>query len=140
MTRLSRPARAAWWTFGLAVLTFVYLPLLVVAVNSVNADQTFAWPPSGFTLQWWSRAAAASGPREALLTSLVAGLGATALALVLGTLLALALARYDFFGQTAVNLLVILPIALPGIITGIALRSALNLAEIPFSFWTSPVS
>ena len=70
MTRLSRPARAAWWTFGLAVLTFVYLPLLVVAVISVNADQTFAWPPSGFTLQWWSRAAAASGPREALLTSL----------------------------------------------------------------------
>lgn len=126
MTRLSRPARAAWWAFGLAVLGFVYVPLLVVAVNSVNADQTFAWPPSGFTLQWWSRAAAASGPREALMTSLVAGLGATALALVLGTLLALALARYDFFGKTAVNLLVILPIALPGIVTGLALQSVIT--------------
>jgi putative spermidine/putrescine transport system permease protein len=119
--RTSRRARIAWWVFGAVVLTFVYVPLAVIAINSFNKDKTFGWPPTGFTTQWWSLAFDAPGPREAFLTSVKAGIGATALALVLGALLSLALARYDFFGKTAVNLLVILPIALPGIVTGLAL-------------------
>jgi len=124
--RTSRGARVAWWTFGVLVLAFVYVPLAVVAVNSFNRDRTFGWPPSGFTTQWWTTAFDAPGPRDAILTSVRAGLGATAIALVLGALLALALSRYDFFGKTAINLLVILPIALPGIVTGLALQSVIT--------------
>ena len=124
--RTSRGARVAWWAFGALVLAFVYVPIAVVAVNSFNQDRTFGWPPSGFTTQWWTTAFDAPGPREALVTSVKAGLGATVLALVLGSLLALALARYDFFGKTSINLLVILPIALPGIVTGLALQSVIT--------------
>lgn len=127
----SSGSRVAWWLFAVVVLAFVYVPIAVVAVNSFNADRTFGWPPSGFTTQWWRTAFVADGPREALLTSVKAGLGATVLALVLGSLLALALSRYDFFGKTAVNLLVILPIALPGIVTGLALQSVITTLLTP---------
>ncbi|MDQ0377150.1 ABC transporter permease [Amycolatopsis thermophila] len=106
---------------GLAV---IYVPLLVVLLNSVNADTTFGWPPSGFTLEWWRRAAENEGVLRALVTSLEAGLAATAIALVLGMMAAFALQRYRFFGKDTVSLLIILPIALPGIVTGIALNNA----------------
>ncbi|KAA9152849.1 ABC transporter permease [Amycolatopsis acidicola] len=106
---------------GLAV---IYIPLLVVLLNSVNADPAFGWPPSGFTLEWWSRALGNSGVLNALWTSLIAGVSATAIALVLGTMAAFALQRYRFFGRDSVSLLIILPIALPGIVTGIALNNA----------------
>ncbi|MGL5817741.1 MAG: ABC transporter permease [Phycicoccus sp.] len=122
----SRRSRAAWYSFAALVLGFVYVPLLVVLVNSVNHDRTFGWPPSGFTTGWWTTAFEAPGPREALVRSVQAGLGATAIALVLGSLLAVALARYDFFGKSMVNLLVVLPIALPGIVTGLALQSVIT--------------
>ena len=108
------------------VLAFIYVPLGVVAINSFNSDRTFGWPPPGLTTQWWSAALQAPGPRDALRTSVEAGLGATAIALVLGSLLALALTRYRFFGRNAISLLVILPIALPGIVTGIALQSVIQ--------------
>ena len=108
------------------VLAFIYVPLGVVAINSFNSDRTFGWPPPGLTTRWWSAALQASGPRDALRTSVEAGLGATAIALVLGSLLALALMRYQFFGRNAISLLVILPIALPGIVTGIALQSVIQ--------------
>ncbi|GAB3596555.1 ABC transporter permease [Angustibacter peucedani] len=124
--RLTSRARAGLWVFGLVVLVFVYAPLAVVALNSFNSDRTFGWPPPGFTLRWWDLALHAQGPRDALRTSVEAGLGATALALVLGTLLALALTRYSFFGRQAISLLVVLPIALPGIVTGIALQSVIQ--------------
>ncbi len=124
--RLTARARAGLWVLGGAVLVFIYAPLAVVALNSFNSDRTFGWPPPGFTLRWWQLALNAQGPREALRTSVEAGLGATALALVLGTLLAMALTRYDFFGRQAVSLLVVLPIALPGIVTGIALQSVIQ--------------
>lgn len=124
--RLGRGATVALSLFATAVLAFVYVPLVVVAVNSFNSDRTFGWPPPGFTTQWWEAALKAEGPRDALLTSVKAGLGATAIALVLGTLLALALSRYDFFGKHAISILVVLPIALPGIVTGIALQSVIQ--------------
>jgi len=106
------------------VLLFMYLPLLLVVVNSVNPNQAMTWPPSGVTGEWWARAIDNEGAREALTTSIEVALLSTAVALVLGTLLGLALQRYDFFGKNSVNLLVILPIALPGIVTGIALNNA----------------
>ena len=124
--RLTARARAAAWALGAVVLAFIYVPLAVVTLNSFNSDRTFGWPPPGFTLRWWRLAAQAQGPRDAFRTSVEAGLGATALALVLGTLLALALTRYAFFGRQAISLLVVLPIALPGIVTGIALQSVIQ--------------
>jgi putative spermidine/putrescine transport system permease protein len=118
--------RASFWVFAVVVLAFIYVPLGVVTINSFNSDRTFGWPPPGFTTKWWQAAAQAPGPRDALRTSVEAGLGATALALVLGSLLALALTRYRFFGRNAISLLVVLPIALPGIVTGVALQSVIQ--------------
>ncbi|MCR6486623.1 ABC transporter permease [Amycolatopsis sp. OK19-0408] len=119
-----RTSRALLWTalgLGLAV---IYFPLIVVLLNSFNADTTFGFPPTRFTLEWWSRATSNEGALHALWTSVEAGLAATAIALVLGTMAAFALQRYRFFGRNPVSLLIILPIALPGIVTGIALNNA----------------
>jgi len=113
-------------------LAFIYVPLLVVLISSFNTDRTFGWPPSGFTVDWWSRAWHNPGARSALTTSVKAGLGATVIALLLGTLLAFAVARYRFFGREAVSILVVLPIALPGIVTGIALSNAIRTTLNPF--------
>jgi putative spermidine/putrescine transport system permease protein len=110
-------------SFG-AGLVVIYFPLLLVVLNSVNADTTFGWPPTRFTLRWWARAASNDGARHALATSVQAGLAATLIALALGTMAAFALQRYRFFGRDTVSLLLILPIALPGIVTGIALNNA----------------
>lgn len=123
--RLGLGGKLGFGVFAAVVLTFIYVPIGVVAINSFNSDRTFGWPPPGFTTEWWSAALQAPGPRDALLTSVKAGLGATAIALVLGSLLALALTRYEFFGKHAISILVVLPIALPGIVTGIALQSVI---------------
>lgn len=126
-------------TFG--VLALIYVPLLVVVANSVNPSQSMTWPPDGVTFEWWRRAAHSAGAREALVTSLQVAVVATVLALVLGTLLALALQRYSFFGKNAVNLLVILPIALPGVVTGIALNNGFKgIMGVDLSLWTIVVA
>jgi putative spermidine/putrescine transport system permease protein len=121
---LSRRARILLGLFVSLGMAVIYIPLLVVLVNSVNPSRTFGWPPSGITFDWWRRAVESQGMVSALWTSVKAGLGATAIALVLGSMVAFAVARYRFFGRDAVSFLVILPIALPGVITGIALNNA----------------
>jgi len=133
---LSRPARIALWSALCVGLAAIYVPLLVVLVNSFNTSKTFGWPPSGFTLEWWRRTAANAGARSALLTSIEVALGATVIALVLGTMAAFAVQRYKFFGRETLSFLVILPIALPGIVTGIALNSAFNAGGLPFGYLT----
>jgi putative spermidine/putrescine transport system permease protein len=133
---LSRGARLALRLVMVLGLAVIYVPLLVVLINSLNPSRTFSWPPSGFTLHWWSEAAGNAGARSAVLTSVVVGLGAAAVALVLGTMAAFAVARYRWFGRDAVSLLVILPIALPGIVTGIALNSAFVAGGVPFGYLT----
>ncbi|MFG1609601.1 ABC transporter permease [Actinoplanes sp. NPDC049265] len=134
---LTRGLRAGLRVVTGVVLAVLYVPLIVVLVNSVNADRAFGWPPSGFTLEWWRRAAHSAGALDALRTSIVVGLLATVLALTLGTLAAMSLQRYRFFGRDAVSLLVILPIALPGIVTGIALNNAFRtVLGVPLSLWT----
>jgi putative spermidine/putrescine transport system permease protein len=121
---LSRRARILLGLFVMLGMAVIYVPLLVVLVNSVNPSRTFGWPPSGVTFDWWHRALDSQGMVSALWTSVKAGLGATAVALVLGSMVAFAVARYRFFGRDAISFLVILPIALPGVITGIALNNA----------------
>jgi putative spermidine/putrescine transport system permease protein len=121
--RLSRRT-AVLLRIGVGVtLAFIYIPLIVIAIYAFNSGTTLAWPPDGLTLDWFDRALDNQGARDALGNSLRAGLAATALALVLGTLASLAVARYRFFGRETISFLVILPIALPGIVTGIALNS-----------------
>ena len=121
--RLSRPARWTLGTITAVILAIVYVPLLVVFVNSFSTSKNLTWPPPGFTLEWWGRAFRNAGALEAVWTSVQVALVSTAIALVLGTLISLALQRHRFFGRDAVSLLVILPIALPGIVTGIALNN-----------------
>ena len=120
---LSSTAKWLLRAAALGVLTFIYVPLALVLLNSFSASATFAWPPPGLTLRWWQVAASNEGVRTAVVTSVQIALLATVVAVVLGTLAALALVRYDFFGRDAVSLLVVLPIALPGIVTGIALNT-----------------
>lgn len=106
------------------VMTIVYLPLFIVLINSFNKSMNMDWPPPGFTITWWEKAFGSGGLIAALSTSIVIALCASAIALILGTLLAMALSRYKFFGRESVGLMVILPIALPGIVTGLALNNA----------------
>lgn len=116
-------ARATWvLRVGVGLgLAFIYVPLIVIAIYAFNASGTTQeWPPSGLTLEWFPDAIQNESAREAFLTSIKAGLAATAIALVLGTLAALAVARHRFFGRETISFLVILPIALPGIVTGVA--------------------
>jgi putative spermidine/putrescine transport system permease protein len=128
---LSRSARAALRAATALGLAVIYLPLLVVLVNSFNASRSFAWPPSGFSTRWWAAAWHEPGLRSALATSLRAGLGATAVAVVLGTMAAFAVTRYRFFGRQSVSFLLVLPLALPGIVTGIALNAAFRTVLTP---------
>lgn len=132
----SSRARSLVLAATVAGLAVIYLPLLVVLINAFNPSKVFGWPPRGLTLQWWSRAAANEGVRVALATSVEIALAATAVALVLGTMAAFAVARYSWFGRETVNLLVVLPIALPGIVTGMALNSAFAAGGIPLGFLT----
>jgi putative spermidine/putrescine transport system permease protein len=133
LTTVARRALAAVMGLGLLV---VYLPLAVVLTNSFNSSRTFAWPPSRLTTHWWSQAWQSTGARSALRTSVEAGLGATAVALVLGTMAAFAVSRYRWFGRESVSFLLLLPIALPGIVTGIALNNAFRVAGARFGLLT----
>ena len=120
-----------------AGLLFLHVPLLLIfAYAFTTEDKSYVWPPPGLTLQWFGVTWNRPDVWQALSLSLRVAAISTVVALVLGTLCAAAMARFRFFGREAISLLVILPIALPGIITGISLRSAFNLADIPFSFWT----
>jgi putative spermidine/putrescine transport system permease protein len=120
---LSTGARHGVRAWTALVLIFLYAPLLLIVVNAFNSSKSFAFPPSGFTLQWWVSAARSDGMWQSLGNSALVGVGATAIALVLGTMAAFAVQRYQFFGRNTVSLLVVLPITLPGIVTGIALNA-----------------
>lgn len=118
-------------------LAFLHLPILLIFVYAFTTEEkSFQWPPPGFTTKWFAVAWNRPDIWEALWLSVKVASIATVIALVLGTLAAAAVARTKFFGREVISLLVILPIALPGIISGIALRSAFSLADIPFTFWT----
>ena len=104
-------------------LAFIYVPLLVIVIFAFSKSRAFEWPPPGYTTEWFDKAFNSQGARDAFLYSVKTGLIATCIALILGTLASLAVARHRFFGRETISFLVILPIALPGIVTGIALNS-----------------
>jgi putative spermidine/putrescine transport system permease protein len=121
--RLSRRAQALLRVAVGLGLAFIYIPLIVIGIYAFNSSKILKWPPPGLTFEWFTKAFESDSAREALLTSVEAGLAATAVAIVLGSLAALAVGRFRFFGRETVSFLVILPIALPGIVTGVALSN-----------------
>jgi putative spermidine/putrescine transport system permease protein len=124
--QLSRPARWSLRIWTWFALVFLYLPLLVIAVLSFNSATSLAWPPQGFTTEWWSLAWEVDGPRDALWNSVKLAFVAMLIAMVIGSLAAFAMQRFDFFGKQAVSFMLVLPIALPGIVTAIALRNTFD--------------
>ncbi len=125
---LSTSMRRLVWAWTTLVLVFLYAPLLLVVLNAFNTSKTFAFPPTGFTWKWWADAWASAGMWRSLGNSVIVGLCATALALALGTMAAFAVQRYRFFGRQTISFLVVLPITLPGIVTGIALNATFTSA------------
>ena len=129
--RLSKGARIGLRIGTAITLAFIYIPLIVIVVYAFNTARIQAWPPAGFTTDWFSKAIDNPGARDALWMSLKAALGATAIAMLLGTLAAMAVARYRFFGRETISFLVVLPLALPGIVTGMALNATFREALEP---------
>ena len=120
---VTKPVRWLLRIGSFITLAFLYAPLVVIAIYAFNTTRVQRWPPDGLTLSWFDKALHNSGARDALWKSVEVGVVATLIALVLGTLAAYALARFAFFGRSAISFLIILPIALPGIVTGMALNS-----------------
>jgi putative spermidine/putrescine transport system permease protein len=118
------------------VLAFLYLPLIVLAIYAFNDSRLQVWPPTSFSLKWFGEALANSSLIEALVNSLIVATFATAVALVLGTLASLAVQRYEFFGRQTISFFLVLPIALPGVVTGIALRTTYVTFGIDFGLLT----
>lgn len=131
-----RPPLALTLAAG-AGLLFLHLPILLIFLYAFTTDErTYQFPPPGLTTQWFGVAWNRADIWPPLYLSLKVAAISTALALVLGTLVAAAMARARFFGREQISLLILLPIALPGVITGMSLRSAFAVMEIPFSTWT----
>ena len=135
--RLSRRARVLLRVAVGLGLAFIYIPLIVIGVYAFNSSNILKWPPPGLTFDWFTKAFESESAREALVTSIQAGLASTAIAVILGTLAAIAVGRHRFFGRETVSFLVILPIALPGIVTGIAFSNTFTqILGIPLSLFT----
>jgi putative spermidine/putrescine transport system permease protein len=119
--------------FTIFVLAFLYVPLAIIVLYSFNASRAQSWPITDWTTAWYSAAFNNPELKAALVLSLEVGLATTVLALILGSLVAFAVHRFRFFGREALSFALVLPIALPGIITGIALSTSINSLGIPFS-------
>jgi len=132
----TRGTRIVLWAWAGLIFLFLWTPLAIMGVYAFNSSNIQSWPIAGFTTKWFSQAWDDPEVRDALWLSLRAGLLATAVALILGSLAAFGLSRAKFFGRDSISFLFILPIALPGIITGLALNSFFVIGGISFSLWT----
>lgn len=120
-----------------AALLFLHVPLWLIFLYSFTTEQSaYTFPPPGLTFKWVPQALSNPDMLSALVLTARVAVLATFTALILGTLAAAAVYQYDFFGKNAISFMLVLPLALPGIVTGIAMRSAISLMQIPFSFWT----
>ncbi len=118
------------------VLVFLYLPLVIIAIYAFNSGRLQSWPPQGFSVHWFQEALENRNVIRAVTNSLIAATFATAIALVLGTLASVAVHRYSFFGRQTISFLLVLPIALPGVVTGIALRQTFTIFDVDFGLMT----
>ena len=135
--RLSRRAEVLLRVFVGLGMAFIYVPLIVIGIYAFNSSRILKWPPPSLTTRWFTQAFESESVREAVLTTIEVGVVATAIALVLGSLAALAVGRFRFFGRETVSFLVILPIALPGIVTGVALSNTFTqVLGVSLALWT----
>ena len=134
--QLGRGTRIAMRIASFAILAFIYIPIGIIVLYSFNESRVATWPISGLTLDWYRQAFADPGIRNALSASVEAAIGATIVALALGTLIALAVQRYKFFGRETISFLVILPLALPGIVTGMALNTTFRTLGVDLGLFT----
>jgi putative spermidine/putrescine transport system permease protein len=130
----TRATRIGLWTWTTLVVLFLYAPIAIIVVYAFNESNIQSWPIEGFTTKWFSSTWHNQEVRDALLLSLKAAFFATAIALVLGSAGAFAVSRFKFFGRETISFVFILPLALPGIITGMALNSYFVTAGWPFTF------
>lgn len=133
-----KPGSSSIWlrlaTVG--ILAFLYIPLLIIVLYAFDTDRSQSWPIQGLTLDWFSAAFANPTVGPALALSIEVALASTTIALILGTLASFAVQRYSFFGRGTVSFLLVLPIALPGIVTGMALNATINASGIGFTTFT----
>src|SRR5580700_5001752 len=134
--RLSRLSRGGLAVFAALVVTFLLGPLLVIVLFAFDKSNVQSLPIRHWTTHWFAVAFNDPAVRSALWLSVKAGLAATLIALVLGTLVAFGIHRFRFFGRDTISLMLVLPIALPGIVTGLALQSAFNISHIELSIYT----
>ena len=132
-TRATRIALGVWVAL---VLLFLYVPIAIICLYAFNASNVQSWPIAGLTTRWFSPAIHNPDMQQALWLSLKAGLVATAVALALGSMAAFGVHRFRFFGRETISFLLVLPIALPGIITGMALNSFFVFWKTNFGLWT----
>jgi putative spermidine/putrescine transport system permease protein len=132
-TRATRIGLATW---SVLVILFLWIPLVIIAIYAFNSSNVQSWPIPGWTFHWFRAAWHNDDARNSLLLSVKVGAATTGIAIVLGTMAATAIARFTFFGRESVSFLLVLPIALPGIITGMALNSFYVFAGLGFSMWT----
>jgi putative spermidine/putrescine transport system permease protein len=132
----TRATRFGLWTWTVLVVLFLYLPIAIIVVYAFNSSNIQSWPISGFTTKWFASTWHNREVREALVLSLKAALVATSIALVLGSAGAFAVSRFRFFGRETISFVFVLPLALPGIITGMALNSYFGFWGWQLSIWT----
>jgi putative spermidine/putrescine transport system permease protein len=132
----TRATRIGLWTWATLVVLFLYGPIAIIVVYAFNSSNIQSWPIAGFSTKWFTSTWHNSEVRDALVLSLKAAGAATTVALVLGSAAAFAVSRFRFFGREAVSFVVVLPLALPGIITGMALNSYFGFWGWNLSLWT----
>jgi putative spermidine/putrescine transport system permease protein len=132
----SRTTRVALWVWVALVLLFLYVPIVVICLYAFDESNVQSWPIGGLTTKWFGPAIHNGDMQQALWLSLEAASLATAIALVLGTLASFGVHRFRFFGREAISFLLVLPIALPGIITGMALNSYFTYWKLNFGLLT----
>jgi putative spermidine/putrescine transport system permease protein len=132
----SRWSRLAFAVWAALIVLFLFFPIVIIIVYAFNPSNVQSWPISGFSTRWFSTTWHNAEMRQALWLSVRAGLIATSIAVLLGSMAAFAVHRFRFFGREAVSFLLVLPLALPGIITGMALNSFISFDGISFSLAT----
>jgi putative spermidine/putrescine transport system permease protein len=132
----TRPVRIALRSWAVLVMLFLYIPVGVIFLYAFNPSVLQSWPITGLSTRWFGPVLHDSEIRAAFWLSIKAAFFASLIAMLLGSAAAFAVARFRFFGRESVSLLLVLPIALPGVVTGIALNSFIQFSGIPFSLWT----
>jgi putative spermidine/putrescine transport system permease protein len=132
----TRPVRIALRSWAVLVMLFLYIPVGVIFLYAFNPSVLQSWPITGLSTRWFGPVLHDPEIRAAFWLSIKAAFFASLIAMLLGSAAAFAVARFRFFGRESVSLLLVLPIALPGVVTGIALNSFIQFSGIPFSLWT----